>query len=154
MTNRLICIAVIFVLSLLDSPLIVAQAKKHYPITGHAAPALQHFSHQFVKFIKKWDIPGAEVAIIKNNYLVLARGYGWADVKQSYPIQPDSLFRIASVSKAITAVAILKLVQNGQLSLDDKAFKILNNLKPQGKRRINAKVYNISIRNLLQMSSG
>jgi hypothetical protein len=55
------------------------------------------------------SIPGGSLAVMRDGKLVYARGFGWADREAKTPVQPDSLFRIASVSKPITAVAILKL---------------------------------------------
>ncbi|MCC6315700.1 MAG: beta-lactamase family protein, partial [Thermomicrobiales bacterium] len=57
--------------------------------------------------------------------LVLDRGYGFADVDRQEPVQPGALFRIASVSKAFTAVAILTLVDAGALTLDTPVFPLL-----------------------------
>ena len=52
-------------------------------------------------------------------------------------MQPDSLFRIASLSKQVTAVAILKLVEDGKLDLDEKAFEILSDFsEPEGASEI------------------
>jgi N-acyl-D-amino-acid deacylase len=57
--------------------------------------------------------------------LVYARGYGCADIGSKSQVEPISLFRIASISKPITAVAILQLVEQGKLNFDDKVFEIL-----------------------------
>ena len=57
---------------------------------------------------------------------VFARGYGYADVASGDPVRPESLFRIASISKPVTAVAILQLVEAGKLKLEDKWLNILD----------------------------
>ncbi|MCG8651668.1 MAG: beta-lactamase family protein, partial [Pirellulales bacterium] len=72
------------------------------------------------------SIPGASLAITDHGKLVYARGFGYADVGKREPVAPDSLFRIASISKPITAVAILQLVDQGKLKLDDRVFDILD----------------------------
>ena len=54
-------------------------------------------------------INGASVALVKDEKLVFAKGYGYADVEGKEKVEPDHLFRIASVSKLITATAIMKL---------------------------------------------
>jgi N-acyl-D-amino-acid deacylase len=77
-------------------------------------------------FMAEHNIPGGQLAIVRHGKLVYARGFGWADRDAKEPVQPESLFRIASVSKPITAVAILKLVDQGKLKLDDK---VLDHLK-------------------------
>ena len=68
----------------------------------------------------KYDIPGISVAIIRNDKLVYINCYGNQD--SITPVRNNSLFRIASISKPITVVALLKLMQEGKLSIDDKVF--------------------------------
>jgi CubicO group peptidase (beta-lactamase class C family) len=69
----------------------------------------------------KWRIPGAALGVSHNGRLHIARGYGIADVETGQPVRPDSLFRVAGISKTITAAAILRLVEDGKISLDDYA---------------------------------
>jgi CubicO group peptidase (beta-lactamase class C family) len=125
------------------------------PITGFANdPAIHAFDRQFIPFLKKWRVPGASLVVIKNNQIVVSRGYGWTDKESGALISPDSLFRIASASKTFTAVTILKLIQEGKLHLNDSVFQILNDLKPLNGLPVNPKIYQITLQNLLQMSSG
>src|ERR1700738_2578661 len=105
-------------------------------------------------FMRRWNLPGAALVVMKNGKVTTARGYGWADMQSRTPVQPNDLFRIASTSKTFTAVTILKLIQEGKLNLDDKVFLILNDLKPLTGRSINPQIYQITVKNLLQMSSG
>jgi hypothetical protein len=67
-------------------------------------------------------LPGGAVAITYKNRLIFAKSYGYVDVDNALFAEPDSRFRVASVSKAITAMGILKLVHDGQLSLADRPF--------------------------------
>jgi N-acyl-D-amino-acid deacylase len=90
------------------------------PATGDERPELLSFDAWMRDFMQDHEVPGGAVAIVKDGKLVYARGFGWADRDAKEPVQPESLFRIASVSKPITAVAILKLVEQGKLKLDDK----------------------------------
>ena len=76
--------------------------------------------------MKQRDAPGGALAVIKDRRLVYARGYGWADRDQKLEVTPESLFRIASVSKPITAVAILKLAEQKKLALDSHLFELLS----------------------------
>ena len=69
------------------------------------------------------------LAITHNGKLVYARGFGYSDVEKKELVKPDALFRIASVSKPITAVAVMQLVEKGKLKLDDKVTNFIN-LKP------------------------
>jgi CubicO group peptidase (beta-lactamase class C family) len=125
------------------------------PITGFSNdPAIPIFDAHFIPFLKKWRVPGASLVVIKNNQVVVNRGYGWKDKASGTPITPESLFRIASVSKTFTAVTILKLIEEGKLHLDDSVFTLLNDIKPLPGKTINPRIYQITVRNLLQMSSG
>lgn len=137
-------------------PLPAVSAKKSLkiPITGKALPSMQSFDHTFVQFMRKWQMPGASVAVVKDNKVVFARGYGFSDERHRHPILPYSLFRIASVSKAVTAIAIMKLVQDGRLKLDDSVFKILSDLRPLPGKTINPSIYQTTVKDLLQISSG
>lgn len=121
------------------------------PVTG--TTSLTPFDQRFISLMKRWRIPGASVTIIRNGQIILAHGYGWSDAQSRQPVSPNSLFRIGSVSKAVTAVTVLKLVQEGKVRLDDKAFMLLNDLSPLNNRH-NPAIYQITIRNLLQMASG
>ena len=86
--------------------------------------------------------------------MVLAKGHGLADVENGELVQPDSLFRIASISKPITAVAILTLVEDGLLELDERAFDILDHLDPPGGEVLNPKTHEVTVRQLLHHSGG
>ncbi len=124
------------------------------PMTGLAVPALSSYDRIVPDLMAKWEIPGAAVAVVKDGRLVLARGYGWADREARQPVQPDSLFRIASLSKSLTAAAILKLIEDGRLRLDDKAFDKIGDLAPRPGGHVNPELRKITIHHLLQHSGG
>lgn len=73
-------------------------------------------------FMRKWSIAGASVAVSVDGRLVYARGFGYTDTASREPVQPYHRFRIASISKLITAVAVMKLAEEGKLSLDARVF--------------------------------
>jgi CubicO group peptidase (beta-lactamase class C family) len=73
-------------------------------------------------FMRKWKIAGASVAISKDGRLIYARGFGFGDTTAKTGIEPYSKFRIASISKLITAIGIMKLQEEGKLSLNDRVF--------------------------------
>ena len=73
-------------------------------------------------FLKTWKVKGASVAVTKDEKLVYAKGFGTANDETGEEVKPGHLFRIASVSKLITAVAVMKLYEEGKLGLDDKVF--------------------------------
>jgi N-acyl-D-amino-acid deacylase len=94
--------------------------------TGEAVPELSAFDDWMKAFMAEHNIPGGQLAIVRQGKLVYARGFGWADRDAKEPVQSESLFRIASISKPITAVAVLKLVDSDKLKLGDK---VLDHLK-------------------------
>jgi N-acyl-D-amino-acid deacylase len=131
-------------------------SKAEYPVTGNAVEGLENFEIQLTGLLQARAVPGATVAIAKNGRLVYARGFGWSNIEDKIAMQPDVLFRIASISKAITAVATMRLVQEGKLGLDQHAFEILNELKPCviEPKGIDPRIFQITVRNLLHMTAG
>ena len=106
-------------------------------------------------FMNKWEIKGASVAVTKNGRLVYAKGFGYADVEAGRKMEPGNIFRIASVSKLITAVAIMHLVEQEKLDLDDEVFGlngILNDSIYLDYR--DNRVEQITVRHLLLHKSG
>ncbi|MDQ1355458.1 MAG: hypothetical protein QG657_5768 [Acidobacteriota bacterium] len=69
------------------------------------------------KLMDEWDIPGLSLAIVKGDR-VYTKGYGYADEEKGTPVTPDTLFELASTSKAFTALAILNLEKEGLVNLD------------------------------------
>ncbi|HMR91243.1 MAG TPA: serine hydrolase domain-containing protein [Chitinophagaceae bacterium] len=76
--------------------------------------------------VQKWmsdnTMPGLTLAVSKNGKLVYSKGYGLADKETSEKVTPETKFRIASVSKLLTSVAIMKLVETGKISMNQKVF--------------------------------
>lgn len=124
-------------------------------ITGEALPGLEELDRIMQETLHQSDIPGAALAIAKDGRLVLARGYGLADIEAAIPVKPNlTLFNLASVTKAVTAVAILKLVDQGKLRLEDKAFAILKRLQPPKGIQEDPRISHITIRHLLLHAGG
>jgi CubicO group peptidase (beta-lactamase class C family) len=106
-------------------------------------------------FLRKWSIAGASVAISKDGKLIFARGFGFADTASKTKTQPFNQFRIASISKLVTAVAIMKLQEEGKLSLNDRVFGtdgILND--PYFREPKDKRVYGITVAHLLSHEAG
>jgi CubicO group peptidase (beta-lactamase class C family) len=76
----------------------------------------------FNHFLIQHNIKGASIAVTRKGKLVYAHGLGYSNIIDSTETQPWNLFRIASVSKLITATAVLKLVEDGKIRLEDKVF--------------------------------
>src|SRR5687767_6014771 len=100
------------------------------PISGAAVPGMGSYDQTITDFMRKYAIPGGAVAVLRDGKLIYARGFGYADVENKTPVQPDALFRLASVSKPITGVAIMKLVEDGKLRLDDRVTPLIADLRP------------------------
>jgi len=83
------------------------------------------FDREIQQFISARHVPGGALAVVKDRRLVYRRGYGWADRENKVPVTPNSLFRIASISKPFTAVAALKLVEERKLDLNARVFDLL-----------------------------
>lgn len=75
-----------------------------------------------VTFMEKHHVPGLSVAIAKEGRLVYAHGFGVADKERKEEVTPNHLFRIASLSKPITATVIFRLIEKQKLRLSDKVF--------------------------------
>ncbi len=123
-------------------------------ITGEEVPEMAHYDTALLALFDEYDIPGASVAVAKDGRLVYARGFGLADVEAGEAVQPDARFRIASISKPLTAVAIMRLVEDGLLTLDEPAFAHLDDLPPPDGQTEDPRLAEITIRDLLQHSGG
>jgi CubicO group peptidase (beta-lactamase class C family) len=66
-----------------------------------------------------YHVPGVAVAIVRHGELLRARGYGWADLERRVPMTADTLLNVGSVSKTVTAIAVMQLWERGALRLDD-----------------------------------
>ena len=75
-------------------------------------------------FINKYNVPGLSFTIARNDSIKIERCYGYADKDTKELMTPGNRFRIASISKPFTATAIMKLVEQGKLRLQDKVFGI------------------------------
>lgn len=79
--------------------------------------------------MQKYRVPGVSVAVISGFRVDWAKGYGVADVETGRPVDVDTRFQAASISKAVTAMAVLKTVQDNRLSLDADVNTILKSWK-------------------------
>lgn len=73
-------------------------------------------------YMRRWELKGASLAITRNDSLLYAKGYGWADEEMDQEMQPSHIMRMASVSKLITAVGIMVLQDRDSLSIKDTVF--------------------------------
>ncbi|MBO3269465.1 serine hydrolase [Hymenobacter defluvii] len=124
--------------------------------TGVAVPAFQPFDRAMQQFVQRWGIRGASVAFGAQGRVVYARAFGTSDAAGAQPMQPYHLLRVASVSKPITALAVMQLVEQGRLHLTDKVFG------PQGYLQRSyyteaihdQRIYDITVQQLLEHTAG
>jgi CubicO group peptidase (beta-lactamase class C family) len=93
--------------------------------TGARVPELASLDTEMQAALQNRAIPGGSLAVVKDGRLVFARGYDWADVEHNEPFYPDITCRIASLAKMITTMAVMRLVEEGTLTLDTRAFPLL-----------------------------
>ena len=104
---------------------VVSGRVQEKPADSIVSSAYSSLDVLFTSFMEQHHVPGCSVAVMNRGELVYCRSFGSADLAAGKPVTENSLFRIASISKPITAVAILQLVEKQMLKLDDRVFEIL-----------------------------
>lgn len=112
------------------------------------------------RFMRELDIPGLSLAVAKNERLKFAAGYGYGNIRRREPITPQQQFRVGSVSKPITAAAVMLLVERGKLKLEQRLFGsggsvFGNEFVSSGSNGVYGHyLVDITIRNLLEHTAG
>ncbi len=123
-------------------------------VTGKAGPGLEALDAAMLDVMDRHGIPGAAFAFARGSKLLFAKGYGLANVATGAVVTPNTRFGLASLSKSLTAVAALKLVEQGKLGLDDAVFEILKDVKPPGGVRVDPRLKDVTVRQCLIHSGG
>lgn len=127
------------------------------PLTGKAQLALHGVEQIMIDFMTSNAIPGGVLAVAYQGRLVYERGFGYADLgtdkNPKVGVLPTSRFRIASISKPLTAVAVLRLVQAGKLRLDAKVYDLLKP-EPLEKEVVHPRFKQVTVLQLLQHRGG
>jgi len=96
-------------------------------------PELTKFMDGFMAgHMPQLHAPGAAVVVVKDGQIVLAKGYGYADLEQRRPFTVGTAFRVKSVSKTFTAAAVLQLAEEGRVDLRAPVTSYLNGLRLPG----------------------
>jgi CubicO group peptidase (beta-lactamase class C family) len=116
-------------------------------IKGQPLPAMT-----LANRMKYYHVPGVSIAFFDHGEIVWARGYGLADVAAHTPVSTDTLFQAASVSKSVTALGALRLVQEEKLSLDeDVNLKLVSWKVPENEF---TKTEKVTLRRMLSHTAG
>ncbi len=119
-----------------------------------SADQSQKIDDQITSIMRRWQIPGAEIAISNGAKVVLVHSYGFAELETNRPVHCHDLFRIASVSKCITALAVGKLIEDGRLNLDDHLADLLPELFQSLPPEHDERLKKITVADLLNMTAG
>ena len=96
------------------------------PQSGMVDEGTQEIDAAVCRFLVEHNVVGATVAVGVRGRLIYSRGFGYANIGERQPMQPNTEMRIASISKVITATAVLRLIQAKRLSLDAKVLPFLD----------------------------
>jgi N-acyl-D-amino-acid deacylase len=152
--RRLLCeLALVAALAAAPAALLRGQGPG-IPITGKSDPVAAPFDAAMTLILRRHGVPGGTLAVTKNGKLLYARGFGYADIAGRAPVQPTTIFGLASVSKPLTATAVFVLIEEGKLKLDDRAFDHLKGVRPPRGARVDPRLRQITIRQLLDHSGG
>ncbi|MFA9437954.1 MAG: serine hydrolase domain-containing protein, partial [Candidatus Bathyarchaeota archaeon] len=75
--------------------------------------------HIVPKYMRDFKVPGLSVAVVKEGETIYSEGFGARDPQRNLPATPDTLYGIGSITKSFVAIAIMQLVEEGKLSVDD-----------------------------------
>lgn len=118
--------------------------------------SLARMDRAIENYMTQWGLRGSSLAIMKNDSLVYAKGYGWADEEEEMRMYPGNIMRLASVSKLITATGIMVLKERGMLSLEDRVFGPEGILNDPGFTEVirDTNCYSITVEHLLRHQAG
>ncbi|MCP5105577.1 MAG: cyclic peptide export ABC transporter, partial [bacterium] len=120
-----------------------------FPASADVDVPLARIEERVRELMEEWDIPGLSLAIVKGDR-VYTRGFGYADVESKTPVTADTLFELASTSKAFTALAVLQLEKEGLLDPDAPVSKYL----PWFHVNFAGRKHPITLRQVLHQTSG
>lgn len=122
-------------------------------VSGLPVAGLDAFDQAMITYMTARGISAGTLAVSHEGRLVYARGFNCAQDADPGAVDPVTRFRIASISKPITSVAILRLARLGALRLDDKAVQYVD-LNPQGLAGFDPRINEVTIANLLDHKGG
>lgn len=125
------------------------------PESGTKVPQLATVDTAIRKFLTDHNVAGGNIAIARDGNVIYDRGFGWADIKTRRNMRPHTPMRISGVSKLITAVAVMQLVEEGRLKFDQKVLPLLKNSGIKGSSRPKDRRWNqLEVQHLLHHTGG
>jgi CubicO group peptidase (beta-lactamase class C family) len=122
-------------------------------IEGPQSPNRQGFDALTItELMQRFRVPGVSIAVIKNSQIHWAKGYGVADVETGQPVDTGTAFQAASISKPVFAMMVVKLAQDGRLSLDADVNTYLKSWKVPDSELTRSQP--VTLRSLLSHTSG
>ena len=106
------------------------------------------------RVMQQYSVPGASLAVAKDGRLVYAKGFGVANLRTREPVTPDTLFNLASCTKAISAFGVLRLVDMGRLQLDAPFYDVIGRPPLLNGGEPGPRIQRITVRQLLHHSGG
>jgi CubicO group peptidase (beta-lactamase class C family) len=126
-----------------------------FPGSGPRVPELVVVDSAVVAWMEAFSVPGTQVAVMHEGRLVLSRGYGVQSVDRSDPVREENLFRIGSLSKPLTGLAFLQIVEGGMATLDDRPFAVLvDHYTPLPGGAIDHRLLSVTARDILRHQTG
>src|ERR1700676_2774682 len=125
---------------------VISSAVLAAPAADLTAEQIRAIDHYVDGEMKREDVPGIAVGIYSRGQILLAKGYGLANIELNVPVKAETVFQSGSVGKQFAAAAIMMLVEEGRVGLEDSITKYFPNA-PQGWQEIRVK-------NLLSHTSG
>lgn len=93
-------------------------ARSHLTTTADEEPSLRGIDAFILSVMEEWKVPGLAIAVIKDDRVILSKGYGYRDVEKKLPVTPRTLFAIGSITKSFTVTILGMLVDEGKLDWD------------------------------------
>ncbi|GLJ32436.1 hypothetical protein SUGI_0652700 [Cryptomeria japonica] len=142
--NLVILVFAIFLLNAISG---LSEVQKDFP-------EMARFDKVMKMLMQYSNVPGAQLAVAKGGQLKYLKAFGEANRETGELLQTDNIMRFNGISNVITGTAIMKLIQQGKLSLNDKPFSFLLHLKPPKGATADSRLLNITVQNLLQHTGG
>src|SRR5262245_42208957 len=96
--------------------------------------------------MQKYKIPGLALLVVQKGQIVKEKGYGFANLELQVPVKPETIFQSGSVGKQFTAMAVMMLVEEGKIGLDDPLTKYFSDAPATWKQ--------VTVRELLSHTGG